>query len=230
MVPNTISITAVPISAGALALTGSIADDPAIGLVGCSVEIEQTGSTDFTSEWTAIRSEASGKTKADVQNHPVASKYYQLYRQLGIGSGPPSAANLLIRYAIGGGATKALPQIHPAVDAGNVAQAEMLVPVAVFDGDSIEGDMLLDLARPGESLLAFGYDHPEPLKEGRLVLRDEHKVLSEFCYRDGKAQAVTPATRRLRILGCRVRGVDAQHVRLTVQRVLELLSRSHRVR
>lgn len=225
-----IPITPVPISAEALEITGSTADDPVIGLLGCTIEIEQTSTANFSAEWKAIRASVSGWTKCDVQNHPVASKYYQLYRRLGIGSGPPSAANLLIRFAIGNGVTKAIPQIHPAVDAGNVAQAEMLVPVAVFDGGSIEGEMLLDLARPGETLLAFGYDHPEPLKEGRLVLRDEHKVLSEFCYRDGKAQAVTPATRQLRILGCLVRGVDEAHVQQTVRRVLTLLSRSHSIR
>lgn len=226
---KTIPITPVPISAAALAFTGSTADDPAIGLLGCTVQIEQTGDTNFSAEWVAVRNAASGMTKKAVQEHPVACRYYDLYRQLGIDSGPPSAANLLIRYAIGSGATKTIRSIHPAVDAGNVAQVEMLVPVAVFDGDSIEGEMLLDLARPGETLLAFGYEHPEPLKEGRLVLRDERKVLSEFCYRDGKAQAVTPHTRRLKIIGCRVRGVPEDHVRQTVERVLMLLSRSHSI-
>lgn len=228
-----VKIERVAISAAALERTGGSADAPGVSLLGCRIEIEPNGvPCSFASQWTARRERCRSWSRDDVRNHPTAVAYCELYRRLGINPNktPPSAVNLLIRFAIGDGAQRPIPVIHPAVDAGNVAQAENLIPVAVFDADAIEGSMLLDVARPGETLLAFGYEQPQPIANGRLVLRDQAKVLSEFCYRDGRAQAVTSTTKQLRILACQAGEVTESQVVSTVLRVVELLAASHHIR
>jgi DNA/RNA-binding domain of Phe-tRNA-synthetase-like protein len=226
-------IDRVAMTAAAVERAGGSADAPGVSLFGCQFEIEPNGTPcDFTSQWSAIRADCSSWSRDDVRNHPTARHYYDFYRRLGINPNrtPPSAANLLIRFAVGDGAKRAIPTIHPAVDAGNLAQAENLIPVAVFNADAIDGDMVLDVAQPGDTLLAFGYDQPQPIDAGRLVLRDQSKVLSEFCYRDGQAQAVTADTRRLKVLACQVAQVPQAKAFLTIMRVIELLATSHHIR
>ncbi|MDZ4832254.1 MAG: phenylalanine--tRNA ligase beta subunit-related protein [Candidatus Melainabacteria bacterium] len=229
-----IKIDRIAMTTAAIEQAGGSADAPGVSIFGCQVEIEPNGVTcDFTSQWTAVRDRCRTWSRDDLRRHQTARHYYDFYqRRLGIQphETPPSAVNLLIRFAIGDGAKRPIPLIHPAVDAGNVAQAENLIPVAVFDADAIEGDMLLDVARFGDSLLPFGYERPQQIYAGRLVLRDQTKVLSEFCYRDGKAQAVTPTTRRLRILACQVPKVPRSKVVATLLRVVNLLENSHHIR
>lgn len=217
----------------ALARVGGSPDAPSVRLFACGVDVEPSGAVcDFTLQWSAIRDNCRTWSRDDVRNHTTASRFYAFYRKIGINPGktPPSAANLLIRFAIGANAERGVPAINPVVDAGNVAQAETLVPIAIFDADALSGDMLLDIARPGDTLLAFGFAQTEPVSQDRLVLRDQNKVLSEFCYRDGQVQAVTPATRRLQVLACQVAGVPDETVIGALLRVLELLSTCHHLR
>ncbi len=228
-----IKIDRIAMTAAAVERGGGSTDQPGVSLFGCQIEIEPNGMPcDFTSQWSAVRERCRSWSRDDVRSHPTAVHYYDLYRRLGINPKhhPPSAANLLIRFAIGDGARRALPTIHPAVDAGNVAQAELLVPVAVLNADAIEGNLLLDVAKPGETLLAFGYEQPQVIVPGQLVLRDNVKVLSEFCYRDGQAQAVSATTRRLHILTCHVAEVPHQQAIAALSRTVELLRQNHHIR
>lgn len=228
-----LKIDRVAISAAAVKRAGGTPDEPAVNLFGCRIEIETNSAPcDFTAQWSAVRERCCTWSRDDVRRHATARHYYDFYRVLGINPNrtPPSAANLLIRFAIGDGAKRAIPTIHPAVDAGNVAQAENLIPVAVLNADAIDGELLLDVALPGDTLLAFGYDQPQQVDAERLVLRDQSKVVSEFCYRDGQATAVHADTRRLLILACQVGQVPQDTVCSTINRVVELLAASHHIR
>ncbi len=187
---------------------------------------------DFLPEWTAVRATWRGCTKEQLRAHPVADAYVQLYQALGINANkmPPSAVNLVTRFAIAGGATKELLRSHPAVDAGNVVQAETLLPVAIFDAAAIEGELLLDAARVGDTFLAFGFKEPEPVRAERLVLRDSTRVISELCYRDCQVTAVTASTSRLRVVIPVAPNVSDDKARSALLRLVELLERLYDVK
>lgn len=216
----------VPMSERAKAVLGG----QNVRLLRTSVSITASGADcvcDTSGEWQAIRHRWQGKSRDDVWSASNADAYTRLYRSLGIKvrETPPSAVNLVIRFAIGNGATKAIPSIHPAVDAGNVVQAATLIPVAVFDADCLNGDLLFDAAQDGDEFLGFGFSAPEPVQRGRLVLRDNVKVLSEFCYRDSQTTAVRPQTSRLQIVIPLADGVSDQEGIQAIDSLLRLLER-----
>lgn len=237
----------IPLTRDAIARLGGSAEAPPIGVLATSLRVEPVVEPcnfstewqlpdpvrprDFADEWQRLRDSRHNWTKDDVRNHAVASQFYELYKQLGIDPrrNPPSAANLLMRFVIGERCRQPLPNINSVVNAGNVVQAETLVPIAIFDADAVGDDMILDVARDGDILDAFGFDQPEPVDPSRLVLRDSQRVLSEFCYRDGKAQAVGANTRNLHILACRAGNVDESTARSALERVVELIGTCHRI-
>lgn len=182
---------------------------------------------DIAGQWQMIRHRWQGQRRDDVWAASNAEAYANLYRSLGIKvrETPPSAVNLVIRFAIGNGATKAIPNIHPVVNAGNVVQAATLIPVAVFDADRVQGDLLLDETRDGDEFFGFGFNAPEPVQSRRLVLRDNVKVLSEFCYRDSQTTAVSAQTSRLRIVIPLADGVSDREGVQAVDRLVRLLER-----
>lgn len=180
---------------------------------------------DYRPDWEQLHLQWRGRERDEVRGHPRVECYNAFYRGIGLNPNrnPPAAANLVQRFLLGPELTR-IPQIHPFVDAGNVAAAETLIPVAVFDADCIAGQMRLDMAKEGETFLGFGMQHPEPLAPNTVVLRDDEKVLSIFCLRDGQAQSVQPHTRRIWILAAQVPGIRAESVDETLRRVEQLLS------
>jgi DNA/RNA-binding domain of Phe-tRNA-synthetase-like protein len=87
-------------------------------------------------------------------------------------------------------------------DALTIAIAETGVPVFALDGDKLEGDPGLRLARPGERLAGV-----RPLSARQLVVADASRpvavVLGEVSHEVG----VTPATERMVLCALRVKGV-----------------------
>lgn len=57
-----------------------------------------------------------------------------------------------------------LPTIHPLIDLCNAVSIAFGIPIAVFDRDQIEGDLIVRQAEGSEAYLTFGGDseHPEP--------------------------------------------------------------------
>lgn len=224
-----VHVTRVPVSAQASArLSGQ---DLRLFGMPLSLQKREGAETDLTAEWAAVRSSWAGKTKDQLRDHPVAKAYLSFYASLGINANktPPSAMNLVTRFAIASGAGKSVPRIHPAVDAGNLVQAETLLPVAVFDAEGIDGDLLLDTPRADDVFLGFGFTQPEPVQADRLVLRDASKVISELCYRDGQTTAVKPATSRLYVVIPVVPGVENGKAVEAMERVAAVLGRSYEI-
>lgn len=95
--------------------------------------------------------------------------------------------NLLQRFFIQDELAR-LPLIHPAVDAVNLAALEHRIPLGAFDSAAVAGSLRLDFTQGGEPFQGLGEPEAAELPAGVLVLADEEKVLSRFCYRDGEAQ------------------------------------------
>lgn len=217
------TLTAIPHSDEAIRLLRG----QNVRLVSITIGVSPGATADFAGEWAAVRATWRGRSRDDLRAHPVAAAYIALYGALGINANkmPPSAVNLVNRFAIGNGADKAIPRIHPAVDAGNVVQAETLMPVAVFDADAIDGALLFDASRPDDVFTGFGFTSPEAVQAGRLVLRDSSKVISEFCYRDCQATAVTAGTMRLCVVIPVAPSLDDQKAQSAMRRLVDLISR-----
>lgn len=190
--------------------------------------IQPEPNTDFTEEWNQIHSVWKGKSKAEVAAVPVMASYQEFYKKIGIDPKkyPPSVQNLIQRFFIKEELTK-LPLIHPIVDAVNVAALQNLIPLGVFDAECVSGDIHLTFTQGGESFQGLGELQPETLPEGLLVLADDEKVLSRFCYRDSEVQKVKDTTRHVWLLGCQVPGVTDQTVKQALEAGLELLKRGY---
>jgi DNA/RNA-binding domain of Phe-tRNA-synthetase-like protein len=204
---------------------------PGVELWGVKLAVEQRRDAqfDFFGQWQKLKERWRGATRDDLWKHPVACAFVEFFRSVGVSASrkrPPSAVNLVQRFVIGEN-QPSIRSIHPLVDAGNLASAESLIPVAVLDAVATDGEPGLDLSVPGDQFLGYGMETPELLPAGTPILRAAGgSVLSVFCYRDGPATAVTEKTQAVWLLACRVPGVERELVTLTLGRALELMSQA----
>ncbi|MBP2000259.1 DNA/RNA-binding domain of Phe-tRNA-synthetase-like protein [Paenibacillus shirakamiensis] len=183
---------------------------------------------DYQSEWDEIHATWRGKSKAEVAAEAMMAAYQQFYQHIGINPKkyPPSVQNLIQRFFIKEELPR-LPLIHPIVDAVNVAALQHLIPLGIFDAECVTGDIHLTITEGGEAFQGLGEAEPEALPEGLLVLSDEVKTLSRFCYRDSEVQKVTDSTHEVWLLGCQVPGVTEEQVIESLNAALSLLKRGY---
>jgi len=201
-----------------------------INVYGCRLQLspKDTGA-DYSDIWGQIHSRWRGKTKAEVASTPLVAAYHEFYAGIGLDTKktPPSVQNMLQRFFIKDELGR-IPLIHPIVDAVNIAALQHLIPLGVFDADCVSGPLHLTFTGGGEPFQGLGAVEPELLPEGLLVLADEEKTLSRFCYRDSEVQKVTDATRNVCLLGCQVPGVEQETVEQSLRTAIELLERNYR--
>jgi DNA/RNA-binding domain of Phe-tRNA-synthetase-like protein len=206
---------------------------PGVEVLGGTVSLLPRAHARSTSEsdWRALHERWRGTTKAALGDVPEIACYRAFYRLLGLDPGrtPPSVESLISRFLIKPELTR-FPAIHPIVDAVNVAAVASLVPLGVFDAERIRGAVTLARADGGEPFQGLGAPTPEPLSAGALILRDDEKVLSRFCYRDAEAQKITPSTTTVMLLGCLVPGMSAAAVDAALDRALDELTRVYDVK
>lgn len=184
----------------------------------------------FMDDWKKLHEKWRGKSKSDVSQTERIVSYQNFYKLMGLNPKkvPPSAQNIIQRFLIKEKLDR-VPIIHPVVDAVNVAAVESLIPLGVFDVDAVEGEIRLMLSRGSELFQPLGSQEPEVLGPDVLVLCDDKKVLSQFCYRDGEAQKITENTRRIQLLGCQVPGVEIEAVQLALDNAQKQLRRIYQL-
>lgn len=185
---------------------------PGVHVWGIRLSVGHCTAQDWQPEIDQIHQQWSGKSRSEVLNAEIHKHYAAFMRAPGINSKkqPPSVANLIIRCFTKPEAR--FPQIHPVVDAVNIAALQTGVSLGVFDAACVTGTLQLAFSAGGESFLALGADEPDLLEANKLVLRDDQKVLSLFSVRDSQAQAISSDTRQLWLLGCQVPGIDKSTV------------------
>ncbi|GFN32280.1 B3/B4 domain-containing protein [Paenibacillus xylaniclasticus] len=201
-----------------------------INVYGCRLQLSpKEAAADYSDLWEQIHSRWRGKTKAEVASTPLVAVYSQFYASIGLDTKktPPSVQNMLQRFFIKDELER-VPLIHPIVDAVNIAALQHLIPLGVFDADCVNGPLRLTYTKGGEPFQGLGAAEPELLPEGLLVLADDEKTLSRFCYRDSEVQKVTDKTRNICLLGCQVPGVDQEIVEQSLRTAIELLERKYR--
>lgn len=125
----------------------------------------------------------------------VESELCGLYTATLIDLGAPGAGlpkELLVPLIAAGSAS-----VNAATDATNVANLELGQPTHAFDADTIAGDIVVRLSRPGEQAWPLFQPGPSALPEGTLVVADARKVLAIAGVIGCEESKVTERTARL---------------------------------
>jgi len=184
----------------------------------------------FWTDWSRLHQGWRGKSRKAIEQDSHVQAYRSFYSSMDLNPdhNPPSVQILVQRFLREDVLSK-VPSIHPIVDAVNVAAVETMVPLGVFDAGSISGDIVIDLSRDGEYFHAIGGKSAIQLEEGLIVLRDNNRVLSQFCSRDSEAQKITEFTQEIWLLGCQVPGIAKEEVAQALSRAVEYLRRCYTV-
>lgn len=197
---------------------------PEVGVFQTSIRLKRSMKVDeaiIREEWKRLHEEWRGKSETELLGEPNIQAFRKLYAQLGIDPdrSPPSIQNIIRRFLLTEGPSR-YPTIHPAVDAVNLAGVKWLIPLGVFDLSKIKGEIRLDFTKGGESFLPLGRKTSICLPDGVAVLRDDEKILSQFCYRDSEHQKVTESSVEFMILGCKAGGIQAEEVHQALSEAL----------
>ncbi|MEM8812827.1 MAG: phenylalanine--tRNA ligase beta subunit-related protein [Pseudomonadota bacterium] len=108
-----------------------------------------------------------------------------------------AAESLLRRFRKEG----SLPDIHPLVDLCNAVSLANAVPIAVFDRDKIEGDLIVREAEGTEIYLTFSGETETP-ESGEVIFADavRHAHARRWANRQSRHSAVSRQTRRALIV------------------------------
>lgn len=160
-------------------------------------------------------------TLENLKNDPMVRAYRDFYWRIGVDptkTRPSSEA--LVRRALRG----RFPRVNPVVDAGNIASARSLVPIGLYDLDSLRPPLKLTLSRGGEAFKPIG-GGVERLPPGIPILLDSGgRVVHVYPHRDSVETAVKPSTTRILALAAGVPGVDEGALLGTLEELGRLLS------
>ncbi len=151
----------------------------------------------------------------------VVRAYRDFYWRIGIDPTKvrPSSEALVRRVLRGN-----FPRIDPVVDAGNIASAETLVPIGIYDVHKVKLPLTLTLSVGGEVFLPIGGDS-EVLRAGVPILKDSTgKVVHLYPHRDSRESMVTSNTEEIIIVAAGVPNVSLDLLKKAAERTAEILS------
>ncbi len=85
--------------------------------------------------------------------------------------------------------------INPIVDAGNLASAETMIPIGIYDLSKIEGTLILTVSKGGERFYPIGGKEKVLGRGIPILVDDAGKVLHIFPHRDSLLTSVREDTR-----------------------------------
>lgn len=103
------------------------------------------------------------------------------------------------------------PRYNLMVDAHFMAEMCAGILVAVTDYDRIEGGVMLDVARAGETAAGMG-GRQFMTKEGEIVLRDEKEIICVLCQGADEKTRVKDDTSNVLFYSYAVPGIDATYL------------------
>jgi DNA/RNA-binding domain of Phe-tRNA-synthetase-like protein len=117
------------------------------------------------------------------------------------------ASEALVRRILKG---SSIPRINDFVDAYNLASIETGVPIAAFDLDAIEEDIVLRFSVDGEQFLGIGMVGAKALGKGTLIMSSGEEVVAMYPYRDADASRITTDTTGALVISCGVPGIPPE--------------------
>lgn len=146
----------------------------------------------------------------NLKDDPIIRAYRDFFWKLGI---DPTkirpASEALIRRILQRGE---LPEINTLVDAYNLVSAVSKVPIAAFDRERIEGDLLMRSASQGEEFLGINMEKPMKLKGNELVVSDSKKLIAIYPYKDAESTKIREETKSVLFMICGAPGVEGEHL------------------
>lgn len=116
------------------------------------------------------------------------------------------------------------PRYNLMVDAHFMAEMCAGILVAVTDFDCIEGRLMLDVARGGETSIGMG-GRRFIMKEGEIVLRDEKDIVCVLCQGADDKTKVRDDTRNVLFYAYAVPGIDGTYLREGLAVAAETMAR-----
>ena len=158
-----------------------------------------------------VRSARERYTLEQVKDEPLFRAYRDFFWRVGVDpTRTRPASEALVRRIL---AKKMLPTINTAVDAYNLASVRTGIPIAAFDADTLDGDLVMRFAKEGEEFLGIGMATPVMLHKNQVILTDKGAIVAVYPYRDSDTTKITLATKRVHIVACGVPGVEREKVR-----------------
>lgn len=145
-------------------------------------------------------------TVEELKDHPLIRAYRDFFWRLDIDpTKNRPAAEALIRRVL---RDRPLYKINTFVDAYNLVSMDTAIPIASFDSDILEGELLMREALGGEEFLGIGMKKPVILKGGEAVIQDDEKLVAIYPYRDADSSKVGLSTQNVLMLMCGAPGVE----------------------
>jgi DNA/RNA-binding domain of Phe-tRNA-synthetase-like protein len=132
------------------------------------------------------------------------------------------AAEALIRRVLN---DRPIPKINIWVDAYNLVSITTAIPIASFDADLLEGNLLMREAKAGEKFLGIGMEKPVVLSGGEAVIQDDKRVVAIYPYRDADYSKVSQNTKNVLMLLCGAPGITKEKLNASALEAKKVLPR-----
>ncbi len=143
-----------------------------------------------------------------LRDDPEFRAYRDFFWKLGIDpTKNRPAAEALIRRVL---SDRPIPKINTWVDAYNLVSINTAIPIASFDSDLLEGNLLMREAKAGEEFLGIGMDKPVTLGGGEAVIQDDKRLVAIYPYRDADHSKVSQRTKNVLMLLCGAPGITKE--------------------
>lgn len=157
------------------------------------------------------------KTLENLKSHPVVRAYRDFYWKIGIDpTKTRPAGEALARRLLSG---KGIDAIEPVVDAGNLASAETMVSIGLYDVNKLPGDLKLTVSNGGEKFYPIGKDE-EMLPKGLPILLSKDVVVHLFPHRDSRLTSIDINSRVVLGLVAGVPGISDELLIHALNRIL----------
>ncbi len=188
---------------------------------GVKVEKQSIGLEDFKEKIIKeVREKYDIESLKDV---PILRAYRDFFWRVGIDpTKVRPAAEALIRRILGG---KSIPSINNIVDAYNLASIKTEIALAAFDGDKIQGNLIMRFARKGEKFLGIGMEEPKELQGVETVVLDDMKLVAIYPYRDADESKLNEKTRNVLLMVCGVPGISKERLNNAKNMAIEYVTR-----
>lgn len=188
---------------------------------GGDTESEEDPFTDVVNEF--LETVKSKYNIESLKEDPVVRAYRDFYWRLGIDpTKTRPASEALVRRALRG----SFPRVGVVVDAGNIASAETLVPIGLYDLRRSSPPYTITISRGGEIFKPIGGE-PEVLKAGIPILVDSRGVVMHlYPHRDSVETMIRETTKEVLIVSAGVPRVPEDLVTKATERTAELLAKA----
>jgi len=162
-------------------------------------------------------------TLDDLREHPQFRAYRDLFWKMGIDpTKTRPAAEALIRRILRG---NLLFKINTFVDTYNLVSMKTAVPIASFDEYTLNDELYMREADPGEEFKGIAMKFPYILKGGEAVIEDGEQLVAIYPYRDADSTKVTLATQDVKMLICGAPNIDDYTLLSAAKLAGELITR-----